>query len=146
MYLTLSLPRYHLKMTSNSVKFEGLLEAFVFLSCFMWNTERISVKTYTIVLKVDLIYIGPEDFVVVGVCVCVCTFQPRNVTGWGSEGVKEEPTQRSITGMQQKGTFLGVQVGCRGGGGGGWILPSKVTNFIVCWPHQWWIVIVDWRS
>ena len=30
--------------------------------------------------------------VCVRACVCVCTFQPGNFTGWGSEGVKEQHT------------------------------------------------------
>ena len=32
--------------------------------------------------------IGPEIILFTGVC--VCTFKPRNFTGWGSEGVNHQ--------------------------------------------------------
>ena len=40
------------------------------------------------VLKVDLLYIGPENIPFAGVC--VCTFLPGCFTSWSSEGVNLE--------------------------------------------------------
>ena len=58
--------------------------SLLWISHFTWNTERIPVKH--IVLKVNLLYVGPKDILFAGVY--VCTFQPVKFTGWSSEGVK----------------------------------------------------------
>ena len=49
----------------------------------MWNSEGLLSKLT--VLKADFLYIELEDL---SLLVCMCTFQPENVMGWGSEGVK----------------------------------------------------------
>ena len=79
LYLTPSLPWYHLKATHNREKFETL-QHFCLLSSD-WREKVFSSKR--IVLKIDVV--GPEIY-------CLearpCIFQPGNFTGWGSEGVK----------------------------------------------------------
>ena len=55
------------------------------LRLFFLRPERTSIKTHSIESK---FVIGPSNILVVGLY--VCTFQPGNFTGWGSEGVKND--------------------------------------------------------
>ena len=70
---TLSLLRCHLKTTNESAK----SETSAFLSSFShWHVKAFSLKCIT--MKVDCYRTRKYT---------VCIFQPRNFTGWGSEGV-----------------------------------------------------------
>ena len=80
--LTISLP-YHWKTTRESATFE-VLKPFCFLFRISRWKDFLSKCTS---LKLDLLYDCKID-----------CFQPRNVTGWGREGVKEK-------GMETKHKF-----------------------------------------
>lgn len=79
--LTLSLrPGYHLKTTSNNVKFEIPLH-FLFLFCIsMWNDFPQHARYW------KWFVIRPENIVFAGVCVQF--FQPGNFADWGSDGLR----------------------------------------------------------
>jgi len=79
--LTPSLPRCHLKMTIKSAKFET--QAFLF-SFSHWNLKGFS--STGIAFKVEVTDIEPENRLFAGMSVY---FQPRNLTGWGSEVVND---------------------------------------------------------
>ena len=66
-WLTLPLPRCHLKTNDNNAKFEIHTPFFV----LVLPSEKISVKT---ILKVDLVdMIGPENVLFAGMCVAFST-------------------------------------------------------------------------
>ena len=68
-------------MTNKSAKFETI-KAFCPLPM---STSKDSTKMHSIESR---FVIGPSNILFAGIY--VCNFQPRNFTGWGSEGVKTE--------------------------------------------------------
>ena len=66
------------KMTNKSAKSETRKPFFFF---FHWHANEFSSKH--VALKVDVL----QDRKIHCLQVCPCIFQPRNFTGWGSEGV-----------------------------------------------------------
>ena len=79
--LTSSLPWRHLKTTNNCEIWN--LSAFLF-SVLHWHVKGFSSKRMA--LKVDVL----QDREIYSLQARPCIFQPRNITGWGSEGVKRE--------------------------------------------------------
>ena len=78
-----------MKTNDNNAKFEIRKPFFV----LALPSGKISVRT---ILKVDLLDTGPENILFTSMCVYVWTFQPRNYTCWGSDGV-EHHVYRAFT-------------------------------------------------
>ena len=75
--VTPSLPWRHLKMTNRSTRFEILI-FFLFFFFFRISVSKELHKTHSIKRA--------GKYAVCCLQVCVCIFQPRNLTGWGSDG------------------------------------------------------------
>ena len=89
LHLTLSLPclpRRH--CGKRPIKVTNLKSLWLF-SPFAWAPERTFVKMHSIEI---IFVIGPSN--ILSASVYVCTFQPGNFTGWGSEGVNKRLNSR----------------------------------------------------
>ena len=77
---------YHLKTTCKGAKFQIMkVSAFFFAEA----GERIFIKTHSTESRFVM---GPGNLLLI---VIMCTFQPRNFTGWASEGLKKKKTLHS---------------------------------------------------